>query len=92
MTKQIKLIKFMIVVLIFIPIILFVTAIVQTFILKNKQAELNNANTYLNERNDELEKQQDILDYVESDEYKQEYKKHNDPNKGNEEEFSINIP
>ena len=42
MPKQTKMIKFMLVVLIIIPVVLFFTGIVQTFVLKSRQNELYN--------------------------------------------------
>ncbi len=82
MTKQIKLIKFMIVVLLIIPIALFFTGIIQTFVLKSKQDKLTNATQELYASQQELEKQKEIEEYVYSDEYKEEYYKHNNPGFG----------
>ena len=57
MTKQTKLIKFMLVVLLLIPVILFTTAIIQSFILKNSQKKLLEAQNCLNQAQKELDKQ-----------------------------------
>lgn len=64
MTKQTKLIKFMLIVLMLIPLLLFSVAIVQTFVLKDAHNKLLNAKNKLEQSEQELTKQQQIKDYV----------------------------
>ena len=90
MTKQTKLIKFMLIVLMLIPLLLFSVAIVQTFVLKDAHNKLLNAKNKLEQSEQELTKQQQIKDYVFdidengnyviSKEYQEELYKHNQEN------------
>ena len=76
MLKQTKMIKFMLVVLIIVPIALFVTGIVQTFVLKSKQNELASAQYNLEQQTDKEKELNEEYDYKTSDEYLEEYYKH----------------
>ncbi len=76
MTKQTKTIKFMLFLLIIIPIILFSVGIIQTFVLKSKQNELANANYVLDQKLQTEQELQNEADYKSSDEYKDEYQKY----------------
>ena len=69
-------IKFMLFVLLLIPIVLFVTGIVQTFVLKTKQNELAKANADLTNSTQEYNDLQNEYDYKTSDEYLEEYYKY----------------
>ena len=66
----------MIFVLLLIPIVLFVTGIVQTFVLKSKQNQLLNAQNELAQQQEEFDNLQNEYDYKTSDEYLQEYHKY----------------
>lgn len=69
-------IKFMICALLLIPIVLFVTGIVQTFVLKSKQSQLANANAQNSEYSQQYEELTGEAEYKESDEYWKEYYKY----------------
>lgn len=77
MPKQTKMIKFMLVVLIIIPMVLFITGVVQTFVLKSKQNELYNSQYTLSQTENKKKELSDEADYKESTEYKEEKDKHN---------------
>lgn len=77
MPKQTKMIKFMIFVLIFIPIVLFIIGIVQTFVLKSRQNELHNSQYTLSQSESKKEELNNESDYKGSTEYKNEKDKHN---------------
>ena len=66
----------MIFVLLLIPIVLFVTGIVQTFVLKSKQNALLNAQNELAQQQQEYHDLQNEYDYKTSDEYLEEYHKY----------------
>ena len=94
MIKQTKLVKFMLVVILIIPFLLLVIALVQTFILKNKQHQLINAKSELSIIEDELDKQEEIYNFKSSEEYDNERYKHeeyNNENYGNEGDINIII-
>lgn len=94
MTKQTKLIKFMLVVLILIPIALFSIAIVQTFVIKNKQNHLLQTQIELQQKQEELNNKNEIYEYKSSEEYKAEQFKHNQYNGqtyGNEGDINVTI-
>ena len=94
MIKQTKLIKFMVVILLLIPIVLFFTAIVQTFVLKSKQSQLANIKQQLQQSQLEQQKQQSIYDYLDSNQYTEDYYKHNKYNGesyGNDGDVNIEI-
>lgn len=76
MPKQTKTVKFMLAVLLLIPIVLFVVAIAQTFIIKSKQAELSKVQYELAQAKQNEQDLQGELDYKTSDEYLNEYYKH----------------
>lgn len=76
MPKQTKMIKFMLVVLIIIPVVLFFTGIVQTFVLKSRQNELYNNKYTLSQSENKKNELQNEADYKDSDNYKDEYNKH----------------
>ncbi|MBE7074948.1 MAG: hypothetical protein E7376_03115 [Clostridiales bacterium] len=76
MHKQTKTLKFIFFILLLIPIVLFAVGIIQTFVLKSKQNELNALNQSIivsEQQQTELEKE---LEYKQSDEYKNEYYKY----------------
>lgn len=77
MQKQTKMIKFMIVVLIFIPVVLFLTGIVQTFVLKSRQNELYNSQYNLSQSESKKQELSNEADYKGSSDYKNEKDKHN---------------
>lgn len=92
--KQTKMVKFVFMFLMLIPIVLLVTAITQTFVLKAKKNTLNNAQTSLEQNKKEYETKQDIYDYLTSDEYLSDYYKHNgyeDEDYGNEGDINVEI-
>ena len=94
MTKQTKLIKFMIIFLILIPIILLCVAVVQTFVLKNNQNKLDNALSTLEQSQTQYDKQQEIYNYKSSEQYKIDYYIHNgynNENYGDEGDIKVNI-
>ena len=66
----------MIFVLLLIPIVLFVTGIVQTFVLKAKQNQLLNAQNELAQSQQEYNDLESEYDYKTSDEYLEEYYKY----------------
>lgn len=66
----------MICALLLIPIVLFVTGIVQTFVLKSKQSQLANANAQNSEYSQQYEELTGEAEYKESDEYWKEYYKY----------------
>ena len=77
MQKQTKMIKFMLVILLLIPVILFITGIIQTFVLKNRQNELKSCKYQLEQS---VQNEQELIEeyeYKTSDEYLNEYFKHN---------------
>ncbi len=74
--KITKTVKFYVILLAIVPVVLFLTAVTQTFILKSKKNTLNNANSQLEQNNAEYEKQQEIYNYLNSDEYLEDYYKH----------------
>lgn len=83
MTKQTKLVKCMIFVLVLIPIALFFVGVVQTFVLKDAQNKLLEANQNLSQAQQELEKYKEQHAYMFNDdgsikeEYLEEFYKHN---------------
>ena len=83
MTKQTKFVKSMIFVLLLIPLALFFAGVVQTFVLKNAQHKLNNANQTLSQAELDLQKYKEQHSYMFNpdgsvkDEYLEEYYKHN---------------
>ena len=77
MQKQTKMIKFMIVVLIFIPVVLFLTGIVQTFVLKSRQNELYNSQYNLSQSESKKQELSNEANYKGSSDYKNEKDKHN---------------
>lgn len=77
MQKQTKMIKFMLVVLLLIPVILFVTGIIQTFVLKSKQNELESSKYQLEQSVQNEQELTEEYEYKTSDEYLNEYYKHN---------------
>lgn len=77
MPKQTKTIKFMIALLLLIPIVLFMVGIVQTFVLKSKQNELANSKYNLEQSQTKQEELSNEYDYKTSDEYLKEHYKHN---------------
>lgn len=85
MQKQTKTIKFMLFVLILIPLVLFTVGIVQTFILKSKNNQLNQTNAKLEQS---IEKEKDLNTEAEfkiSEEYFKEYQKYfNDKSENND--------
>lgn len=102
MTKQTKLIKFMLIVLILIPILLFSIAVIQTFILKNVNNKLLNAKQNLNQAETTLKEEQEKHNYIFdkdengnliiSEEYKKEMYKHNkEENYGDEGDIAIEL-
>lgn len=102
MTKQTKLIKFMLIVLMIIPLLLLCIAIVQTFVLNDANKKLLNAKQQLSQAettlNEETQKHDYIFDKDEngnliiSDEYKEEMYKHNQQeNYGNEGDVDIEL-
>lgn len=94
MTKQTKVIKFMLVVLIIIPIALLITGIVQTFVLKNAQQNLLEARKALEYYEQEYTNLEDQYNYMQSDEYKKEQQKHNEydgDNYGDDGDIDVNI-
>lgn len=102
MTKQTKLIKFMLIILILIPLVLFSIAIVQTFVLKDANNKLLNAKESLELAESNLKLEKDKHDYIFdedkngnlilSDEYKEENYKHNqDENYGNDGDINIEL-
>ena len=76
MTKNTKMIKFMLFVLLLIPLVLFVTGIVQTFVLKSTQNKLAQAQNDLTQSTQEYNDLQNEYDYKTSDEYLEEYHKY----------------
>lgn len=91
MTKQTKMIKFMLAILIIIPVTLLVTGLVQTFVLKSKQAELANAQTQLEQSTDQYNNLEDEYNYKTSDEYLEEYHKYHN-GYGNEGDIVLEYP
>ena len=95
--KQTKLIKFMLVVLILVPTILLITAVVQTFVLKDAQKKLTIANEALTKTEQEynhLNKQHDYVyneDGSLSEDYLKEHYKHGDGSYGNDGDIDIII-
>lgn len=69
-------IKFMLFVLLLIPIVLFVTGIVQTFVLKSTQNKLAQAQIEQAQAQQEYNDLQNEYDYKTSDEYLEEYYKY----------------
>jgi len=83
MTKQTKLVKSMIFVLMLIPVALFFVGVVQTFVLKDAQSKLLAANQNLSQAELELEKYKEQHSYMFNadgsvkEEYLEEFYKHN---------------
>lgn len=78
MQKQTKTLKFMLAVLILIPIVLLLIGIVQTFVLKSKQNELYNAKYELAQSNNTKQEKENEFEYKSSEEYLKESFRHND--------------
>ena len=90
MVKQTKLIKFMLFVLLLLPIVLFVIGVVQTFVIKSEQQKLFNAKKQLELKQKEYQDVSSQHNYifkdknstngelVLTDEYKKEIYKHNE--------------
>ena len=68
----------MITILLIIPVFLFVTGIVQTFVLKSKQNELAKSKYALEQSKNEQDELNEEYEYVKSDEYFKDYLKHNE--------------
>ena len=64
MTKQTKLIKFMLFVLLLIPVVLFAIAIIQTFVIKSEQNKLINAQRQLELKQQEYQSVNNQHKYV----------------------------
>ena len=96
MTKQIKLLKTMIFVLLLIPVALFFVGLIQTFILKDAQNKLLLANQNLSQAELEYQKFKEQHEYMFNpdgsvkEEYLEEFYKHN-PNGsyGNEGDVAV---
>ena len=73
--KITKTVKLYVILLALIPIVLLLTAITQTFILKSKKNTLKNANSQLEQNETEYARQQEIYEYLNSDEYLEDYYK-----------------
>lgn len=92
MVKQTKLIKFMIFVLLLIPVILFFSGLITSFVLNAKETRFTQVQHELEEAKKEEQKQNDIYDYKSSDEFKDEQYKHDQDNSyGNEGDVIINV-
>ena len=92
--KQTKTVKFIFAVALLIPVVLVFVGVIQSIALQVKRSELTNAQTNLNQKQEELKQQQDILDYLESDEYKNDYYIHEgsgDDAYGNEGDIEVII-
>ena len=76
MSKSSKLTKATIIFLFFVPFVFCAIAIVQTFVLKNRQAQLSDAQTKLEQVQSEKETLEGIENYVKSDQYIQDYNNH----------------
>ena len=75
--KQTKMVKFVFCVLFLVPIVLFVTGVVQTFVIKSEKSKLENVQTQLAEAKQEYEEKSEIYRYMDSDQYLEDYYKHN---------------
>ena len=91
MAKQTKKVKFLFVVLMLIPLALFVAGIYQTFSLKSKQNDLNNLNATLTQKQEEFSELEKIDEYKSSDEYKNQYHKHESDGYGEEGDIQIEL-
>ena len=92
--KQTKKVKFVFAVLLIVPMVLFTIAIVQTFVVKSKKGYLTDAQTTLSERQEVYDENSEIYNYMNSEEYWEEYYKHhpqNGENYGNEGDINIEI-
>ncbi len=76
MQKQTKTIKFMLSFLILIPLVLFSVGIVQTFVLKSRQNQLNQTNYNLEQSIEKEKNLQEESEYKSSEEYIKEYQKY----------------
>lgn len=90
MEKQTKLIKFLIVLMFIVPVILFIVGVSQTFVLKNKQAKLKSLNQTLSQTQQEHEEYLKTEDYLESEEFKDDYNKYEN-NKSENNDIIIEI-
>ena len=77
MTKT-KLIKTLIIVMLIIPVILFVTGIIQTFVIKSKQKQLSDLQNSINASKEIEQEYKEIEDYMQSDEYQNNKDKSDD--------------
>ena len=91
MEKQTKMIKFMIFILLLVPIVLFVIGISQTFILKSKNNELELNNKKLYSAQQKKEETEDSLDYIESDQFLEDYNKYENGKSENENDIIIDF-
>ena len=91
MTKQTKMIKFMLAILLIIPVALMVTGFVQTFVLKSKQAQLASAKSQLEQSTNQYNELEDEYNYKTSDQYLEDYHKYYNVY-GNEGDVIIEFP
>ena len=74
--KQTKMVKFIFASALLLLVTLLFVGIIQSVTLQIKRNELAQSQSVLQQKQQEKEQKQDILDYLNSDEYKEEYYKH----------------
>ena len=80
--KQTKMVKFVFILLLIIPAFLLCTAFIQTFILKSRQSELNILQSNLSNLKQEEQVLEEIEGYKSSQDYIDDYNKHNGKTNG----------
>lgn len=76
MIKTTKLVKFILIVMILIPVTLLLTGFIQTFIIKSKQQQLTNLQTQINNSKQIEQNYLDMEEYIQSEQYQEDYNKH----------------
>ena len=75
--KQTKMVKFVFAILLLIPAVLLTTGIIQTFVIKNSKSQLLSAQNELNKAQTELSQLTETENYINSDQYLEDYYKNN---------------
>ena len=92
--KQTKTVKFIFALMLLIPVALFFTGIVQSFVLKHKKNEFNDAKKNLQQQETVYEEKEELYNYLTSDEYIEQYYMHEgyeNDQYGNSGDININV-
>ena len=92
--KQTKMVKFVFAIALLIPIVLVFVGIIQSVSLQIKRNNLTNSQIELELKEEELKEKQETLDYLQSEDYKNDHYSHegyNNENYGNSGDIAVEI-